>query len=100
MNTTEHMLDCDLATVRRPTLAVRFALVFAKVTSLLGALRNRRQITSLYDLDDNQLLDIGLTRYDLDSAFLSHSCFEDPSSQLMATARRRSRLSVLDALRG
>jgi uncharacterized protein YjiS (DUF1127 family) len=100
----EQILDCDLAPSRRPTLVMRFALAFAKVTSLLSALRNRREITSLYDLDDNQLRDIGLTRHDLDSAFLSSTYFEDPSSHLTAAASRRvsrrARLSFLDTLRG
>ncbi len=103
MPTTEQILDCDLATSRPTlarTLAMRFVLGLAKVTSLWRTVRNRNQIASLHDLDDNQLLDIGLTRHDLNSALLSSTFFEDPSSHLTASARRRGRLSLLDALRG
>ncbi|WP_245512652.1 MULTISPECIES: hypothetical protein [Rhizobium/Agrobacterium group] len=84
-------------------MVARIVLTLATVTSLLGALRNRKEISSLYDLDDNQLRDIGLTRHDLDSAFLSSAYFEDPSSHLTAAASRRvsrrSRMAFLDSLR-
>jgi uncharacterized protein YjiS (DUF1127 family) len=74
--------------------------IFATMASFWYALRNRHEITSLSELDDHQLKDIGLTRHDINSALLSSTFFEDPSSHLTSAARRRSRLSILDALRG
>jgi uncharacterized protein YjiS (DUF1127 family) len=97
--TTEHILHRDLAT-SRPGLANRLTGIFATMASFWYAMRNRGEITSLNELDDNQLADIGLTRHDLNSALLTSTFFEDPSSHLTSVARRRSRISVLDALRG
>lgn len=99
MPATEQLLKCDLATAR-PTLTTRLTRVLAWTASLWRAVRNRNQISSLNELDDHQLHDIGLTRYELQSALLASTFFEDPSSHLTASARRRARLSLLDALRG
>lgn len=97
MRTTERILDCGLAKPRMTSTA-RFALVFEHLASIWRVIRNRRQISSLYDLDDNQLLDIGLTRHDLNSALLTSAFFEDPSSHLTTSARRRGRSSAFNSL--
>ena len=49
---------------------------------------------ALHELDDNQLKDIGLSRADLDAAFLASTFFEDPSDQLTRSARNRGRNSL------
>jgi uncharacterized protein YjiS (DUF1127 family) len=99
MPATEQLLECDLATTR-PTLTTRLTRVLGWTASLWRAVRNRNQITGLAELDDHQLSDIGLTRGDLRSALLTSTFFEDPSSHLTRSARRRARLSLLDGLRG
>ncbi|MFB2549580.1 DUF1127 domain-containing protein [Ensifer soli] len=57
--------------------------------TLLRALLNRRAIGGLGDLTDAQLLDIGLSRADVDGA-LTSAFFEDPSAHLTRAARSRA----------
>jgi uncharacterized protein YjiS (DUF1127 family) len=99
MRTTERILDLDLAKPCAPATA-RLGTLFEKMASFWVAMRNRREISRLDELDDNQLKDIGLTRHDIQSALVTSTFFEDPTTHLGITARRRSRLSLLDALRG
>jgi uncharacterized protein YjiS (DUF1127 family) len=60
----------------------RTAMLVAKPAgSVLRALRNRRDIMRLADLDEHQLKDLGLTRTDVHGA-LAVSLLDDPSSVL------------------
>ncbi len=67
--------------------AVRQAGQAAKmrVTSVMRAIANRRDITQLTHLDDQALKDIGLTRTDVRGA-LGVSLLDDPSHVLMDIA--------------
>jgi uncharacterized protein YjiS (DUF1127 family) len=90
MRTTDRILHLGHA---RPSLPVtaRLTLAFHAMASVWRAILNRRQINGLSELDDNQLMDIGLTRHDLASALTTSAFFEDPSSYLTQSARRRVR---------
>ena len=90
MRTTERTLHLGHARPSLP-LTARLTLAIEKMASVWRVYRNRREITSLNELDDNQLRDIGLTRHDLASALLTSTFFEDPSGHLTNSARRRSR---------
>jgi uncharacterized protein YjiS (DUF1127 family) len=92
MRMTERTMDCGLA---KPSLSLtaRLTLAFGKVASVWRVLRNRREVSRLGDLTDAQLMDIGLTRLDLESALTTSTFFEDPSSHLTNSARRRGRFS-------
>lgn len=81
------------------SLMGRLALAFTKVASVWRVLRNRREVNRLTDLTDAQLLDIGLTRLELEAALTTSSFFEDPSSHLTKSARRGSRFSSFGLLR-
>ena len=87
--TTE--LDCGKLA---PTLFQRLVAGLAPLVSLFRGLRNRMEINTLHDLNDNQLRDIGLSRADLTSAFLASTFFEDPSEHLTRSARNRWRLQL------
>jgi uncharacterized protein YjiS (DUF1127 family) len=92
MRTTERTMDLGLA---KPSssLTGRLTLAFAKMASVWRVLRNRREVSRLGDLTDTQLMDIGLTRHELESALTTSTFFEDPSSHLTKSARRRTRFS-------
>jgi uncharacterized protein YjiS (DUF1127 family) len=93
MRMIDHTLELDCG--KQPvTFYERLGGVFAPVTSLFRAFRNRRAINGLNDLDDNQLRDIGLTRADITAALLAATFLEDPSPHLTNSARRRWRLSI------
>jgi uncharacterized protein YjiS (DUF1127 family) len=64
------------------------------IVSAWRSLRNRAAINELLELDDDQLLDIGLTRADVQDAFVTSSFFEDPSGYLWRSARRRARAAI------
>src|SRR6478672_7412290 len=68
------------------------------IVSAWRSFRNRAAINQLLELDDNQLLDIGLTRADVQDAFVTSSLLEDPSGCLSRSARRRARASILRSL--
>jgi uncharacterized protein YjiS (DUF1127 family) len=90
MRTTEHALDLDLAVGKR-SLASRTVGVIGALTAVWRLYRNRCQIARLHDLDDRQLLDMGLKREDLREAMTS-SFFENPGSSLTRASRNRSNL--------
>ncbi len=90
MSTTELRLPMKTATRTLP-LAARVTSVFAMLISAGRVFRHRTEINRLQELDDNQLRDIGLTRGELNRALLGSSFFEDPSSHLTQSARRRAR---------
>ncbi|MFT4180584.1 MAG: DUF1127 domain-containing protein [Rhizobium sp.] len=98
MRTTDRTLPLGHAMPSLP-LTVRLTLAFEKVASAWRAVRNRREINYLDELNDSQLLDIGLTRQELKSALTTSTFFEDPSCHLTSSARRRSRLPNLGNMR-
>ncbi|MFK0165833.1 DUF1127 domain-containing protein [Rhizobium sp. NPDC090279] len=99
MRTTDRTLDLGLATPS-PSLTARLMLALANLASVWRAIRNRREIRYLNELDDSQLRDIGLSRQDLCNALTTSTFFEDPSGHLTHSARRRTRLSAFSSLRG
>ena len=98
MRTTDRTLDLCIATPS-PSLTARMMLAFANVASVWRSIRNRREIHYLNELNDSQLRDIGLSRQDLNSALTTSTFFEDPSSHLTNSARRRTRLSAFSSSR-
>jgi uncharacterized protein YjiS (DUF1127 family) len=69
----------------------RLVAVLLRTKSVWRALRNRTASNQLYDLDDHQLQDIGLTRHDLVVALERTGVLDDPSLLLSRAARERSR---------
>lgn len=59
-----------------------------RAAGVLGALRRRREVMTLLDMDDRMLRDIGLMRTDVTSA-LAGSRVADPSPHLVALAHER-----------
>jgi uncharacterized protein YjiS (DUF1127 family) len=66
------------------TLALA-GIVVRAVSRTMTALKNRRQVTALAQLDDRALKDIGLLRTDVQAA-LATPLYRDPSCHLMAVA--------------
>jgi uncharacterized protein YjiS (DUF1127 family) len=60
-------------------------MLLRAVKSFVVALRNRRQVARLTDLDDRALKDIGLTRSDVMAA-LDQPFLRDPSMHLTSVA--------------
>lgn len=94
MRTAEHTLDLTLAGKLSAT---------SRQTGLMGVLkfawrmlRNRKAIGSLNDLDDHQLLDIGLCRAEVRDA-LAVSLFEDAGANLTRAARNRANMLYRNA---
>ncbi|AUX75374.1 MULTISPECIES: DUF1127 domain-containing protein [Sinorhizobium] len=90
MRTTQHALDLDLA-AGKPSLASRSATVIGVLTGVWRLYQDRRQIARLHDLDDRQLLDMGLKREDLHEAMTS-SFFDSPGCFLTRASRNRANL--------
>jgi len=88
MRTTDHVLDLVAG---KPSLASRAAGVVGVLTSVWRLYRNRSQIARLHDLDDRQLLDMGLKRKDLNEA-LTSPFFDNPASYLTRASRNRASL--------
>ncbi|MCV9962954.1 DUF1127 domain-containing protein [Pararhizobium sp. BT-229] len=87
MRTTDHTLDLTLtgklsATSRQTGLT-------GVLKSVWRLMRNRNAIGSLHDLDDHQLLDMGLCRHEVREA-LTSSFFDDPGRHLTQAARNRT----------
>lgn len=87
MRTTEHTLDLTLAGTLSATARPRGLM--SVVASVWRLMRNRKAIGHLQDLDDRQLLDIGLCRHDLREA-LTASLFEDACHNLTQASRQRT----------
>ncbi|WEX78127.1 DUF1127 domain-containing protein [Sinorhizobium numidicum] len=90
MRTTQHALDLDLVAGKQP-LVSRTAGVVGVLTAIWRLFRNRYQIARLHDLDDRQLLDMGLRREDVHEA-LTSSFFDNPGSYLTRASRNRANL--------
>ena len=69
---------------------LRNVTVSGILKALVRAVLNRRDLHRLRELDDAQLLDIGLTRHDIDRAFTS-TFFENAFTDLRQSARGRAR---------
>ena len=87
MRTTDHTLDLTLtgklsATSRQTGLT-------GVLKSVWRLLRNRKAIGSLNDLDDHQLLDMGLCREEVHEA-LTSSFLDDPRPYLTPPSRTRT----------
>ena len=97
MRTTDRLLSTSVP--QSPAFTARVMSVLTAMLSVCRVFRNRLQINQLHELDDNQLRDIGLTRADLESALASSAFFEDPSSHLTLSARRRARVAFVGPYR-
>jgi uncharacterized protein YjiS (DUF1127 family) len=60
-------------------------ILLSAVKRMFVAIRNRRQVARLTDLDERTLKDIGLTRSDV-SAALARPLLQDPSAHLIGVA--------------
>lgn len=89
MRTTQHALDLDLVAGTQ-SYASRAVGVTGMLTSVWQA-RNRYAIGRLNDLDDRQLLDMGLKREDVREAITS-PFFDNPASYLTRASRNRASL--------
>ena len=90
MRTTQHALDLDLVAGTQ-SYASRGVGVTGMLTSVWQLLRNRYAIGRLNDLDDRQLLDMGLKREDVREAITS-PFFDNPASYLTRASRNRASL--------
>ena len=90
MRTTQCGTDLEL--LHKPRRAEgRLGLVLLRTRSAWRAIRNRLSANSLYEMDDRQLEDIGITRHDLVMALERSGVLDDPSLLLSRAARIRSR---------
>ena len=81
----------------RPSLAVRAGRGLLRFAAdLAKALRDRREVKRLTELDDRALHDIGLTRSDIKGA-LAEPLLHDPSQVLVRCAERHARPERMDA---
>lgn len=96
MRTTDHALDLTLTGSLSSTS--RQTGFVAMVKSVWRRLQNRNAIGSLDDLDDHQLLDMGLCRHEVREA-LTSSFFDDHGRQLTHAARNRANAFYRDARR-
>ncbi|MDK4704178.1 DUF1127 domain-containing protein [Rhizobium sp. CNPSo 4062] len=99
MRTIDRTLGLGLPTPSL-SLTARVGLALSNVSSIWRAIRNRKEIEYLNELNDTQLSDIGLTRQDLNAALTTSTFFGDPSGHLTNSARRRVRLSAFSGFRG
>lgn len=89
MRMIDRRMEIDRVAARRPApgLVARARLAVVK---LVRAWRNRNAINRLSELDDRQLLDMGLSRSDIREVMTS-SFFSDPGLHLTIAARERAR---------
>lgn len=92
MRTYDHHIDLDLADSRRPVPTL-FTYLRRSAIRMVRTWRNRAVIGHLNELDDHQLLDIGLRRADIAEAMTS-TFFADPGLHLTITARERARTHI------
>ena len=90
MRTTHHASGFGLVASRQSP-AARTTGIVGVLTAVWRLYRNRCQIARLQDLDDRQLLDMGLKRKDLHEA-LTSAFFENPGSYLTRASRNRANL--------
>ncbi|CAN7188635.1 MULTISPECIES: DUF1127 domain-containing protein [Ensifer] len=85
MRTTDHVLDLVAG---KQAYASRAAGVIGVMTAAWRLFRSRCQIARLNELDDRQLLDMGLRREDVHEAITS-PFFDNPASYLTRASRNR-----------
>jgi len=94
MSTTERTMTRTLSATRKVDVRL-FADVIARTVAfsktVLRALRNRKAMNALNELEDHQLFDIGLTRLEVDRAMIQSGLLEDPYALLPPHARQRGR---------
>jgi uncharacterized protein YjiS (DUF1127 family) len=96
MRTTDHTLDLTLT--GKLSATPRQAGLTGVLKSVWRLLRNRKAIGRLDDLDDHQLLDMGLCRHEVREA-LTSSFFQDPGRHLTQAARSRTNTFYRNARR-
>ncbi len=94
MRTTEYALG---PTHAGKAIAPRRNGVVAMLATVWRLVQNRRALMRLDELDDRQLLDLGLSREDVRDAMTS-AFFEDTGLHLTQAARTRARFFYKDAL--
>lgn len=87
MRTTDYTLDLTLA--GKLSATSRQTGLIGVIMSVWRQLQNRRAVGNLNDLDEHQLLDIGLCRHEVREA-LASPFFEDPAHHLMRVSRNRT----------
>ncbi|HEV2558977.1 MAG TPA: DUF1127 domain-containing protein [Microvirga sp.] len=85
-----------LAPSQRPTFVHALTGLLRAVAEIGKALRNRREVRHLSELDDRTLKDIGLSRAEVDGA-LGEPVYRDPSLVLVRCAERRARVQSAPA---
>jgi uncharacterized protein YjiS (DUF1127 family) len=90
MSTTDCGTEIELALEPRGTQG-RFGFVMLRTKSAWRAICNRVASNSLYELDDRQLDDIGISRHDVVVALERTGVLDDPSLLLSRAARERAR---------
>ena len=90
MSTTECGSELELVH-GKPARKGLMAFVMLRTKSVWRVFRNRLAANSLYDLDDSQLNDIGITRHDVVMALNQSGALDDPSLLLSRAARERAR---------
>jgi len=87
MRTTDHALDLTLG--GKLSVTSRQTGLMGVLLSVWRQLRSRNSIGRLQDLDDHQLLDMGLCRHEVREA-LTSSFFDDPGRHLTQASRNRA----------
>ncbi len=89
MRMIDRRLELDVLATRRPAPSF-FARVRNATLKFVRVWQNRRVINRLSELDDHQLLDMGLRRSDVREVMTS-SFFSDAGLHLTIAARERAR---------
>jgi uncharacterized protein YjiS (DUF1127 family) len=101
MSTTEYGLKITTPEPQAVAGNRRFiTAVTLRVKSVWRTLSNRFQANAVYELDDYQLDDIGLTRRDVMNALERSGLLDDPSLLLARAARERARTRFARLKRG
>ncbi|WP_426228982.1 DUF1127 domain-containing protein [Pararhizobium sp. DWP3-4] len=87
MRTTDHALDLTLT--GKLSATSRQTGLMGVLMSVWRQLRSRNSIGRLRDLDDHQLLDMGLCRHEVREA-LTSSFFDDAGRHLTQASRNRA----------
>lgn len=94
MRTTQRTFSPALAPAGKADTRL-FAFAVAKVKAVMRGLRNRRALMAISELDELHLIDIGLSRRDVDHALEDASILQDPFTLLpRSTRQRRAEVSV------
>ncbi|MDE1159632.1 MAG: hypothetical protein PW791_15420 [Neorhizobium sp.] len=101
MSTTEYGMKNTAAEMPVSAGNRRFTRTLTRgVKSVWRTLSNRIKANAVYELDDYQLDDIGLTRRDVTAALDRSGLLDDPSLLLSRAARERARTRFARLKRG